>query len=1457
VGTDAGEFVELYDGGLGNTSLTGLVVVFYNGSNDLSYAAFDLDGYSTNVGGYFTLGNAGVPGVDLVFPGNFLQNGQDAVALYVGDGSQFPNNTPVTTTNLLDAVVYDTADPDDPGLLVLLNPGQPQVDEDAGGNGVVNSIQRCPNGSGGQRNTNTYAAFGPNPDSLNTCTPAPTGTATNTVVVTPSATNTPGGPTATPTATFGVGIRIREIQGATHRSPYEGQIVNNVPGIVTARGTNGFWMQDPTADANDATSEAIFVFTSTAPPVNVGDSVLVSGNVAEFRPGGATSTNLTTTELTSPTITILSSGNALPTAVVIGTGGRIPPTMVIDDDATGDVETSGTFDAATDGIDFYESMEAMRVQVNNPVAVSPTNGFGEIAVLGDDGANASVRTPRGGIIIRQNDFNPERIIIDDVLTSTPDVNVGDHFSGPALGVMDYSFGNFKLLITQALTRVAGPIARETTTVPGPNQLAVGTFNVENLDPGDGQAKFDALAGLIVNNLKSPDILAIEEIQDNNGPTNDGTVAADITYNMLIAAIQSAGGPTYQFRQIDPLNNQDGGEPGGNIRVGFLFRTDRGVAFVDRPGGNATRDTLVLNGPNGPYIDISPGRVRPTATAFANSRKPLAGEFTYNGHTLFLVANHFNSKGGDHPLFGRFQPPVLSSEVQRTQQAQIVNDFVDQILAFDANAKVIVLGDLNDFEWSTPILTLTGGVMQVLIERLPQPERYSYVFDGNSQTLDHIVVSNAISNTVPLIYDVLHLNAEFFDQDSDHDPSVAFFTLPAGATATPTATAAASTATRTNTAVPTSTRTNTVVLPTPTCAPPGTTDVSIIDLAFVPQGVTVTVGSSVRWTNNGQLPHTSTSNTGVWNSGTLNNGQQYTYTFNTPGTYLYHCAIHPEMEGIIEVLAGNPCPTSTVAPPSATRTNTAVPPTSTRTNTAVAATATRTNTAAIASPTGTVCVQQVLLIPDWTNDRVMAFDPTTGNLMNPDFIPSDPAHLSSPKNAILSAAGNTILVSDQIEDVVQEYSLSGTFIRTFAPAGGPNPAILDNILGIMLRPNGNLLVTVTGGANQDAVAEFDTNGNYLGNFIATGSGGLDGPFDILLRTTVTDTDYLVSAINSDNILRYDVNGSFLGLFAPVNNFPQQLNPSRIAGNTLNANFSGTQVGVLEFDHNGTPVAQYTPVTGNRGVYDLPNGNILTTDDTGVHEINRAGQLVSTKISGVNAQYIELVNIAGSCATFTPAPTGTATATRTVTLTRTVTRTRTVTATRTNTAIATVTGTATRTSTPGVCQITEYKSSDVPKTIGPTNPVTSTLTITGSGALDKVEVSGIVITHTYASDLDVYLISPQGTRVELFTDICGGDAWRAGNTYFDLNPRASNLIGSRCPPRSGSSTAQIVYRPEGDLDTLVGQSANGVWTLEITDDFPKADDGVLYGWGLRISRGGACPTKTPGPILPTPIPTGSVQ
>ncbi|HEY9642543.1 MAG TPA: hypothetical protein V6C57_18805, partial [Coleofasciculaceae cyanobacterium] len=286
--------------------------------------------------------------------------------------------------------------------------------------------------------------------------------------------------------------RIHDIQGAAHLSPLNGQGVVNVPGIVTAIASNGFYIQDPTPDSNDATSEAVFVFTTNAAILSartVGEAVLVSGTVTEFRPGG-NSNNLTITEITNnssvQSLNVTPWTNAPTTAIaptVLGNGGRAIPTAVIENDAT-NVESSGTFDPAEDGIDFYESLEGMLVQINNPVTTSPTANFGsseEIWVLADNGANATSRTARGGSLITSSDSNPERIQIDDLNNSAltlPAVNVGAQLSS-ITGVVNYDFSNYEVLVSTAPTVVQpSPLQKEVTNLTAsPNQLTVATFNV--------------------------------------------------------------------------------------------------------------------------------------------------------------------------------------------------------------------------------------------------------------------------------------------------------------------------------------------------------------------------------------------------------------------------------------------------------------------------------------------------------------------------------------------------------------------------------------------------------------------------------------------------------------------------------------------------------------------------------------------------------------------------------------------------------------------------------------------------------------------------------------------------------------------------------------------------------------------------------------------------------------------
>ena len=567
-------------------------------------------------------------------------------------------------------------------------------------------------------------------------------------------------------------VRIHDIQGPGHRSPYVGKGLANVPGIVTAVRDNGFYLQDPRPDADNATSEGIFVFTQTAPKVAVGDSVLVTGAVTEFRPGND-ERNLSSTQLAATSLRHLSSGNALPAPTVIGTGGRVPPAATINSGNCADVETACTFDPVTDGIDFYESLEGMRVQINNAVVVGPTNAFGEAPVLADFGAGASQATPRGGVYVAAADFNPERVILDDQIVALPGAEVGDRIDG-VIGVLDYSFGNFKLQVTQPVTLTPNAPVRETTAAQRTAELAIAGFNVENLSPASPPEKFIALAEQIVHVLRSPDIIAVSEVQDNNGPVNDSVVDASQTIATLTSAIASAGGPTYEFRSIDPVDDQDGGQPGANIRQGFLYNPAR-VAFVYRPGGSATAATAIVNAGGAAQLSASPGRVDPGHPAFLDSRKPLAGEFRFNGHNLIVIANHFNSKSGDDPLFGRHQPPVLTTQLQREQQAAVVHDFVRSILSVEPGANVVVLGDLNDFQFSSTLDILKSVPLTDLGAQLPDSDRYTFIFDGNSQTLDHILMSDNLRGAQ---YDIVHVNAEYAQRASDHDPVVARLYLPA-------------------------------------------------------------------------------------------------------------------------------------------------------------------------------------------------------------------------------------------------------------------------------------------------------------------------------------------------------------------------------------------------------------------------------------------------------------------------------------------------------------------------------------------------------------------------------------------------------------------------------------------------------------------------------------------------------
>ena len=455
----------------------------------------------------------------------------------------------------------------------------------------------------------------------------------------------------------------------------------------------------------------------------------------------------------------------MPAPVLIGRDGREPPTKIIEDDKF------QIFDPESDGIDFYESLEGMLVVIHDAIAVAPTDNFGEIAVVVDNGENAGIRSITGGLIIRKEDANPERILVDDTFIQSPSVKIGTKFS-EIKAIIDYSYGNFKFQPIERFQFTEGTQASNQIVTSNPGQLRIASYNVENLDAKDPDDRFEKLADQIVNLLKSPDIIGVQEIQDNNGPYEDKIVDASQTWRKIVGAIVEAGGPVYEYRDINPLRNADGGEAGANGRVGFLFRTDTGIEFIDRGEPTATTTVQVVNSTGGIQLNINPGRIQPGDASFTNSRKPLVGEFRYQGELFFIINLHLVSKGGDSPIFGSIQPPLEKSELQRINQIHAINHFIYELLDADSNAKLILLGDFNDFLWSDSLQAAIGSSLIALGGTLPVEEQFTYIFEGNSQALDHILVSEAVAYEI-LDYDIVHLNTLFpsINRLSDHDPQL--------------------------------------------------------------------------------------------------------------------------------------------------------------------------------------------------------------------------------------------------------------------------------------------------------------------------------------------------------------------------------------------------------------------------------------------------------------------------------------------------------------------------------------------------------------------------------------------------------------------------------------------------------------------------------------------------------------
>ncbi|KAG9604047.1 DNase I-like protein, partial [Aureobasidium melanogenum] len=565
---------------------------------------------------------------------------------------------------------------------------------------------------------------------------------------------------------------ISKINGNRYLSPYNGQNVTNVDGLVTAKGPNGIWIRSTTPDKDDRTSESVYVFDRNFGKVlSVGDIIQLNDHHPKL-------------------VKKVSSGNAAP-PLVIGKDTINPPTKAFSALDKGDVfgvpnnlslisVANPTLIPRNYGMDFWESLSGELVIVKGAHALTKPNNYGDTWVVGDwkvTGLNS-----RGGLTTVDKDANPEAIVIGSPLDGSKNpavTRVGDTL-GDITGVVTYAFGYYSILPLTALKIVKGvepalPLPTKLVSDGNCGGITVGSYNVENLWAGS-----DHLVNIsehIVHYLRSPDLVFVQEIQDDNGETNDAVVSANLTLTTLTSAISSIGGPQYKFAEIDPVDDKNGGAPGGNIRTAYLYNPE--ILQLRKPNfGSSTEANEVLPGPE---LKYNPGLINPQNTAWTASRKPLVAAFeTLDGkNSFFTIDVHFGSKGGSSSIEGDARPPVHGGVDGRQEQMQLTADFVAKILAEDKKAMTIVAGDFNEFAFVQPLENFEDvSNLRDLDEaaNIPELERYTYLFDMNSQELDHMYISQALKPKAQ--YEHIHINTWVTkaQQISDHDPSVAKFNI---------------------------------------------------------------------------------------------------------------------------------------------------------------------------------------------------------------------------------------------------------------------------------------------------------------------------------------------------------------------------------------------------------------------------------------------------------------------------------------------------------------------------------------------------------------------------------------------------------------------------------------------------------------------------------------------------------
>lgn len=587
---------------------------------------------------------------------------------------------------------------------------------------------------------------------------------------------------------------ISAIQGAEYLSPKVGKKVTT-SGIVTGLRSVGFYIQTPdgAVDNDPRTSEGIYVFTKTGPPneLKIGDLAEVTGTVAEFRPDSDPYA-LFLTEIVEPTVKILSSGNAIPSAVAITNKVLTPD---------GDP-------------DQLERFEGMRVVVAEMEVVAPTGGRNDEEkdrVVSDgvfygvvSGTPRPFREPGLDVMavllgkvprtVPVFDGNPELIRVDsDGLKGGVPINVtAEARLRNVVGILDYGFRAYTILMDgSALPEISGLKRMVPVSPSSEGEVTIASFNLENFF--DDQKNSDLVgeetlvskalfarrlnkASLAVREaLSYPDIIGVIEIENKKVLEK---LAEKINTDAVAAGIPNPGYVAYLEESNDPRG----------IHVGFLVKS--GKINVKRSLQLAAKIKLV-------HKDAEPDE-----TLFSRPPFLIEAEAKTRGGALFsftVIVNHFKSYRG-------IDDPVLGDKVRnkKRMQAEFLAKTVVERQTADPLEKIILIGDFNSFQFNdgyndligilkgTPerkVLVPSTGVFETrlinLVDHISTGSRYSYIYGGSAQVLDHILVNRAaikyakkfgyarFNVDFPLIY---ANEADRPERVSDHDVPVVFLDI---------------------------------------------------------------------------------------------------------------------------------------------------------------------------------------------------------------------------------------------------------------------------------------------------------------------------------------------------------------------------------------------------------------------------------------------------------------------------------------------------------------------------------------------------------------------------------------------------------------------------------------------------------------------------------------------------------